>query len=138
MTIQDLQYYNYFSFAMYCPTTLETLTCPYCQHFNETVTEFEIFYNEIYATKGMVTLHGELDEIVVVFRGTVAITNWILDYATFPTPMGHDGIEVHTGFLLDLMSIYNPVRTGVCYPGFFGFFGFWWVLEVAKISNTQG
>ncbi|OXA40026.1 Lipase [Folsomia candida] len=71
MTIQDLQYYNYFSFAMYCPTTLETLTCPYCQHFNETVTEFEIFYNEIYATKGMVTLHGELDEIVVVFRGTV-------------------------------------------------------------------
>ncbi|OXA49511.1 Lipase [Folsomia candida] len=109
LNIQELEYYNYFSASIYCPTSLANLTCPYCDHFNQTVTEFKIFYNENYGTKAMITLHPGLDEIVVTFRGTVSMVNWILDYQMYGTPLGREGVEVHTGLYLSLMSLYNPV-----------------------------
>ncbi|OXA44939.1 lipase [Folsomia candida] len=124
MTTEQIKYYNYFSAAVYCPTSLKTLSCCYCGHFNSTVTDFEIIENELYGTKALVTLHAVRGEIVVTFRGSVGIMNWILDFTLIPTSAesGGPGIRIHRGVFLSLMTIYNKVVTQVgvylaCYPG---------------------
>ncbi|XP_021961427.2 lipase-like [Folsomia candida] len=107
MTTEQIKYYNYFSASMYCPTSLATLSCCYCGQFNATVTDFAIFTDEELGTKALVTLHSSLREIVVTFRGSVSFMNWIMDLTLLPTPFA--GAEVHTGFYLSLMSVYNQV-----------------------------
>ncbi|OXA43133.1 lipase [Folsomia candida] len=109
LTIEDLEYYTYFSASMYCPTSLKTLSCCYCGEFNATVTDFQIFENELYGTKALVTLHSSKSEIVVSFRGTVTFMNFIMDFTLLPTGVSNGGIQVHLGFFLSLMSVYNPV-----------------------------
>ncbi|OXA44938.1 Lipase [Folsomia candida] len=107
MTTEQIIYYNYFSAAMYCPTSLKTLSCCHCGYFNSSVTDFKIIENEFYGTKALVTLHAVKGEIVVTFRGSVGIMNWILDFTLIPTSAesGGPGIRIHRGYYLSLMSI---------------------------------
>lgn len=105
---EEIRYYNYFAASIYCPYTIQNLSCCYCQHFNSTVSEFQLFGSGFYGTKALVTVHDSKEEIVVTFRGSVALMNWLMDAFLFQTGVDNK-IKLHRGVFLSTMSVYNDV-----------------------------
>lgn len=108
MTQAELNYYMYIAGSVYCPTTVKDLTCCYCGQFNSTVSNYTFVNNTVYGTFAMITVHPSKSEVVVTFRGSVGIMNFIADITLLPVN-NTNNVKIHRGFYLSLMSIYNEV-----------------------------
>lgn len=111
----DVSQWNYntgytfclYAYSAYCPSSeLSDWSCKWCQH-NSTVTDFK--------TTAMITADGEFvyvgynaeySQIIVSFRGSTDLLNWINNLDATQTKYPYcDGCEVHSGFYSTWKSV---------------------------------
>jgi len=95
--------YLYYAITTYCPhDQIESWTCEYCSLPSQKDFRFYKFYNNIETgTFGYLGYHPVNQTIYVVFRGSVNVRNWIVDFL-FPKKSvfkNYTGVEVAEGFL---------------------------------------
>jgi hypothetical protein len=94
----------FFAYAAFCPpAALNNWSCQWCSHTTPTVSHVTPFGVYGDGTFGYVALN-DTDTIIVSFRGTNNIENWIDNDLDFPlVPFygdgSFDGVKVHAGFL---------------------------------------
>jgi len=113
-SLQDLIYYNYYAAAVYCVDG-KGLNCSSCQNFKNDIYNYTVLKSNSVDTLALITLSFTREEIVVTYRGTANIWNWILDFTaiTFNYPSTPSGIKLHLGFYVATLSLYNDVVTNV-------------------------
>jgi hypothetical protein len=102
--------------AAYCPSsTLQGWNCgPSCQ-FHGRFQLKGVYDNATIQSQGFSGYDPSADQIVVAFRGTSNIVNWIsdLDFTKVPYPDADCGCEVHQGFLGEWASLAGDVLPDV-------------------------
>lgn len=100
---------GYLSAAAYeSAASIESWSCTPCKKY--ALTDIKVFSNSVGGIQGFTGFSHGLNSIVVVFRGSSNIQNWILNIGTTRSSYSLcAGCSVHTGFL----SGYNLVATAV-------------------------
>mmetsp|Transcript_4006 Transcript_4006/g.11166 ORF Transcript_4006/g.11166 Transcript_4006/m.11166 type:complete len:282 (+) Transcript_4006:120-965(+) len=109
------QTYLLMSYAAYCPeVNIRLWDCKWCQ-YNTTVQDFDV--SDIFEEEGELVFMGvnpTYKEIVVSFRGSTDITNWINNFQVFKVNYPFcDGCKVHKGFYDTWESLRSQVLDGV-------------------------
>ena len=103
----DAYLFYQFAAASYCPSVVDakTWTCTPCQRSNQTVSSLKVLYSSSTDTRAFVAAYTDRTSgekrIVVSFRGTETLLNWIynLRIAKTDAQMSCTGCKVHSGFL---------------------------------------
>ncbi|KAI9497403.1 Alpha/Beta hydrolase protein [Zychaea mexicana] len=98
--IEELTFYSALSANVYCPAVIGGLwVCPNCDKTRH-LEIVETFNTLVYDMNGIIARDDDKKEIIVVFRGSVSINNWIADLnavlADYPSVTL---ARVHAGFL---------------------------------------
>lgn len=104
---------GYLSGAAYeTSTSIEAWSCSYCHHYN--VTDVKVFSNAIGGIQGFTAFSHSLNAVLVVFRGSSNIQNWILNIGTTRSSYSLcSGCSVHTGFSGGYNLVASAVKTAV-------------------------
>jgi hypothetical protein len=102
-----------FAYAAFCPeSALQSWTCEWCTH-RTLVNSTTVTSNALTGAYGYVSVWN--DTVVVAFRGSSDVMNWILDIdavqeSPFPSL---PNVSVHAGFYNAYMSVQTEVIAGV-------------------------
>ncbi|KPA78984.1 lipase precursor-like protein [Leptomonas pyrrhocoris] len=114
----DAMRYHYYEAASYCgASAVEAWTCGrVCSHVPGFQT-FAVLDNDDFGTQGFVGVDHNNSQIVVAFRGSSDLANWLMDLlaksiAYKPTSCG-SACEVHTGFMLSYLSVCSEMHHAV-------------------------
>jgi len=109
-SINSADQYLSYSYAAYCPS-VSSWGCTFCEsgfHYTETVSD------AVTGGLGYVGYISSTKTVVVAFRGSSNIQNWILnvdiDQESYP---GVSGADVHQGFYEDYLALQEQVISGV-------------------------
>jgi len=105
-----------YSYAAYCPSSaIESWNCYFCTYNSTDTRGFVVvstFSDSLTGGFGFVGYVGTT--VVVSFRGSVDIENWILNIDVVQTSYpGVSGAYVHDGFWTDYSALQSQVRSGV-------------------------
>jgi len=110
--------YTVYSYASSCRVGLQNWTCYWCKFAPPSqippVKVAAVFESDgVYGTYGYVGVTSQ--EILVAFRGSASIQNWIHDFEFFKGhfPGAPAGAEVHHGFYTAYTAVQTIVRTTV-------------------------
>jgi len=109
--------YLMYSYAAYQYDSLMPWTCGYCTYyapassFNATAT----FYDDTTDARGFIGYNDAYQEIVISFRGSSSLQNWIDDLKIYKdhTPFGGGSGSVATGFYEFYMALQSQVVTAL-------------------------
>jgi len=111
--IEKAKYYFQMAAATYCTnrTRLANWTCAYCPRNGSDIRLVTFLEDKLRATFGFVAVDSLRNEILVSFRGSANLKNFIEDFLFPPVPMPREDprIQVHAGFYTTAMSLYNQV-----------------------------
>jgi len=104
----------YYAYAAYNTPAVNTWSCPYCTNYTKGFVHTQNCQNVTAGSFSYVGYHPSYNEIVVSFRGSSNIPNWIEDLYAIKTPPGQafPGIpsaEVEVGFWTYYQSIKSCV-----------------------------
>ncbi|KAL7274492.1 hypothetical protein RUND412_002596 [Rhizina undulata] len=119
--LPDFKYYAEYSSAAYCPTHLDggQLVCPggYCPtvEANNVTVDIEFANSALTDTTGFVARDDTTSTIVVAFRGSQSLRNWITNSIFVPKSIDDwcTGCEVHTGFYDAFEEEFSTVKAAV-------------------------
>mgnify|MGYP001095555336 CR=1 FL=1 len=106
----------YLSGAAYCGKSLQTWSCTPCKSASKTAniqSNAVRVFNSSLATYGYVAYDSKKDRIIVAFRGTTNLQNWITNLKTARTQFLNTGTSVHIGFNSAYMSVRDKVLASV-------------------------
>ena len=68
--------------------------------------------NELFGTFALIIVLEDKQQIVVAFRGSFVITNFIADIKFVPVlyPGCGEDVRLHKGFLMSTLSLYHEVK----------------------------
>ena len=100
----------WYSYAAYCPQSqIQSWSCTWCKKVGAFTTS-EVFVNKSADSLAFVGFSTSSQQIMVVFRGTSNIQNWLADadfvqtpYPAFPNAMVHKGFN----------DVYNGLKPGI-------------------------
>eukprot|EP00762_Andalucia_godoyi_P007513 ANDGO_00832.mRNA.1 Lipase len=101
----------YFAFGAFCPPqSLEAWKCMWCVH-NTNVQDVQVFTSDVTQVYGYTAYDKNEDEIIVSFRGSQNIPNWIvdLDFLMISPYEDRRDIKVHAGFWDGLRSVRKQI-----------------------------
>jgi len=116
-TFNELRRYTVYSYAAACREGLQDWSCYWCTLFPYSITPpvkvLTVFMsNGIYGTYGYVGYN--IDEIIVAFRGTSSIQNWIYDFNIVQDDWpGAPGAKIHQGFYSAYLEVEDTVQSYV-------------------------
>ena len=95
----------------YCnPSIIKNWNCPLCE--NLPIQDVKLIENRKSDIQGYIGIINE--KIVVAFRGTRSLTNWINNFSVFLVPFYNDRkVLVHQGFLNSFNSIKDQIINGI-------------------------
>lgn len=98
--------------ASYCAAEkITSWTCGRACNFHKGMTEIQVFTSPIQQAQGYCSFDTENNRIVVAFRGSSNIPNWIADFTFVPVPYSRcPDCMVHTGFVGYLKSISSGIN----------------------------
>lgn len=92
--------------------SIESWSCSYCKKYP--LSDPKVFANSVGGIQGYTGYSHGLNAIVVVFRGSSNIQNWILNIGTTRTSYSLcSGCAVHSGFLAGYNLVSSAVKTAV-------------------------
>ncbi len=104
---------GYFSGAAYESTaSIQSWNCSYCHKYP--LSDIKVFSNSVGGIQGFAGFSKGLNAIVVVFRGSNNIQNWILNIGTTKSTYSLcSNCAVHSGFLSGYNFVATAVKTAV-------------------------
>lgn len=104
---------GYFSSAAYeSAASIESWTCNACKRSK--VVDVKVFSNSIGGIQGFTGYSQTLNAVIVCFRGSNNIQNWLINLSTTrSTYSACSGCSVHTGFLDGYNLVASAVRAAV-------------------------
>jgi predicted lipase len=105
----------YYSAASYCAlSTINPWNCGEPCTMTQGVTNVKPISNSAHGTQGYVAFNGQTKEIIVAFRGSQNIENWITNLDYFKTNYKNvPNAQVHRGFLEAYNAVASEVISGV-------------------------
>ncbi|KAJ3109126.1 hypothetical protein HDU96_007308 [Phlyctochytrium bullatum] len=113
-----LTQYGSFAAASYCSTdSLKAWNCKTCQNRASGTSNVTVFEDGLTGMRGFVGYNARLNTIVVSFRGSSNIQNWIQNLAFLKVdadvPRAPAGVSVHFGFQNTANAVYGSVQPAV-------------------------
>ncbi|KAJ6632650.1 Lipase [Pseudolycoriella hygida] len=105
-SVEQMNYYMYYAAAAYYGYDLKKLSCKYCSKFKDDISDHKVIVNNIHNTLGLVTVSEKRQEIVVAYRGSWNIWNYVLSAISLNSGNGKSGIKIHAGFRIAAESLY--------------------------------
>jgi len=104
--------YQFISKVSYCDQKeIEDWTCTPCQTYAPKTQFISVYETTISKMQGLVVYDSEYDKIIVAFRGSSNIENWIANLFAWQEKPGPSkdfpGVGVHAGFLETYIEIQN-------------------------------
>eukprot|EP01065_Artemidia_motanka_P042436 TRINITY_DN569_c0_g1_i5.p1 TRINITY_DN569_c0_g1~~TRINITY_DN569_c0_g1_i5.p1 ORF type:complete len:362 (+),score=119.83 TRINITY_DN569_c0_g1_i5:91-1176(+) len=104
------------AYAAYCPAAkIENWSCKWCAKLGSHKVWAVAVNESMHAQAYVATAAGPPQRIVVGFRGTTDIKNWIQNIKFFPeqVPWMPDGIQAHRGFVETYQAVRPPVMNAL-------------------------
>jgi len=105
-----------YSYSAYKNTSLWNWSCQYCVNETAGFVVTNLFYNASTDGFGYAGYNPKYGEIVVAFRGSTSLTNWILNLQFYKSPYPFAGLPagtIHAGFFDTYMTLQSSVLTAV-------------------------
>jgi len=107
----------YYSYAAYQTTELDPWTCSYCTAYgpSSSFVTLSTFHDKATDAFGYIGVNPDYEEIVIVFRGSASLQNWIENLKIYKahTPFGGGSGSVATGFYQFYMALQMAVTSGL-------------------------
>ena len=104
----------YYSKIAYCPSAdIASWDCPPCKQYHSGITSQKVFEGD-YSSQSYTAYNGATNQIIVAFRGSSNIGNWIADlsFKKIPYP-ACSGCEVHEGFYEVWQGLRTPMMASI-------------------------
>ncbi|KAI9290940.1 alpha/beta-hydrolase [Neoconidiobolus thromboides FSU 785] len=93
--------YARFAGAAYCSNnSIASWVCTHCNYVNDKLEKIQIFGDGPTQTKGFIVTNHSRKEIIISFRGSANLQNWLINAQIGKVPMnfGGNSYSVHRGF----------------------------------------